>query len=528
MKTKSGTFTAEFAPEWERERLERLRKRFKWYVWVVIGLNLLGLVAGLSVMVFAEVLATAQAAEAPLGGSPGRIDAAELRTVFHAQGWPVVLASMLTLCVFGFGLRYVTKHRPDRRRVISLVTWMILAGGVIGFSSQGVSLLLTARMSPTLFLSSVEASSGFITLGLNGAVSVMLTHVLASLFLPWTARESVRPIWPLLYMNAVFVAVVGWERPALLVFTLVASPILTAPGTVVAWWKHSRFRNSVHNRALRKRYGDMKRELVDARRLHEDLFPASFEEPALVMRYAYEPMRQIGGDYLYARSHHGADGELASTHVVVLDVTGHGVSAALTVNRIHGEIDRQLAIDPALGPAALLSALNEYLHLTVAARSMYATALCVRVDVGGGAVEWSSAGHPPAFMRTVDGRLLHLHPTTIVLGAVPPESFERVEERLDFGPGDTIVAYTDGATETRVRGGRMVRVQGLEGIVGGLPFPREAPQSLDAAREVAARLDELREGAAEDDTLVVQLTRPLIVGGDAPASRKRRGRVGVD
>jgi sigma-B regulation protein RsbU (phosphoserine phosphatase) len=231
------------------------------------------------------------------------------------------------------------------------------------------------------------------------------------------------------------------------------------------------------------------------------------------MRYAYTPMRQIGGDYLYTRLHHAEpnnhDSPIDAAHLVVLDVTGHGVPAALTVNRIHGEIDRQLALNPILSPARLLAALNEYLHLTLAARSVYATALCLRIDLENDAVTWASAGHPPAFLRTVDNRLHHLRPTTIVLGAVPPDAFEHEEDTLSFTPGDTILAYTDGATETTDTNGRMVRVQGLEAIFHAINFPRNAPHTADATAEVARRLDDTRQGPNHDDTLLVQIARPL-------------------
>ena len=42
-------------------------------------------------------------------------------------------------------------------------------------------------------------------------------------------------------------------------------------------------------------------ELGYARRIHESLFPTPLKDGAVRLEYRYEPARQIGGDYLYAR-----------------------------------------------------------------------------------------------------------------------------------------------------------------------------------------------------------------------------------
>lgn len=75
---------------------------------------------------------------------------------------------------------------------------------------------------------------------------------------------------------------------------------------------------------MRGRYVEMHRELVDARRIHESLFPAPTCEGNISVRYAYEPMRQIGGDYLFCK-HTLAPAGNQRLNMVMLDVTGHGI-----------------------------------------------------------------------------------------------------------------------------------------------------------------------------------------------------------
>jgi sigma-B regulation protein RsbU (phosphoserine phosphatase) len=269
--------------------------------------------------------------------------------------------------------------------------------------------------------------------------------------------------------------------------------------------------------ALRGRYAEMRRELVDARRIHEALFPLPVEEGPVRFRYVYEPMRQLGGDYLFARFVPSPHGEQPAFNLLVFDVTGHGIAAALTVNRLHGELERLFAEEPYSGPGEILGALNRYVHLTLAGHSVYVTALCCRIDPNRDVLEYASGGHPPAFVCTVDGRLEQLDSTALVLGAAAAGDFETEVHRQRFGPGDTLVAFTDGAMEARNGLGRHLGVVGLQRLLASLRVPKER----ECIRAILEAVSRHRAGAPEDDVLVVEVHRPVDGGG----SRKNSGAV---
>jgi serine phosphatase RsbU (regulator of sigma subunit) len=233
---------------------------------------------------------------------------------------------------------------------------------------------------------------------------------------------------------------------------------------------------------------------------------------AASMLYAYEPMRDIGGDFLFVRR----EGEVL--HTVLIDVTGHGVGAALTVNRLHGELERQFGVQKDPKPAEVLSGLNAYLHFALASHSVYATAVCFRADPEQSTLEYASAGHPPAFHRTADGRIERLESTTLVLGVVSPEDFEALPRTTDFMRGDAVIAYTDGATEAVTSSGKMIRVDGLERVVMKT-VPRQSPSGV-ASRQghapdepwcaaILAEVHRLRSGPTLDDTLIVEIRSRL-------------------
>lgn len=491
----TATVTTDFREEYETERARWLRKRFLWWSGVIIALDAVNVAGSLIALALRRVNAPR---EAVLVGS-------------------AFTTAQLAIHIWGF--LYVRQRLPLRQTIVRLVFWLIVVIGVLSLSQQvavfemgspvvnaGVGGAPTARITAT-----GEAGAPSPNLIVIGAFSsVFLSHFLACLFLPLTPRESVKPILPLLALAAgvTLVYARGVATPALVI---ALSPAIAAPGAAVCWWRHGRFRSRFHFTMLRQRYGEMKRELVDARRIHEALFPAPIRQGEVRFDYRYEPMRQIGGDFLFAHRFSGLLDDVESPpeplSIVIIDVTGHGIPAALTVNRLHGELERLFAEDPDIGPGETLASLNRYVHLTLANHSVYATALCLRADPAAQALVYASGGHPPAFIRTVDGRLERLDSTAFVLGACADDDFDAGERRARFGLGDCVIAYTDGAIEARDERGVMLGVEGIQRIVlGARPDPGpEGGLAPAILRQVSAR----RAGPLMDDTLIVEMYRPL-------------------
>jgi serine phosphatase RsbU (regulator of sigma subunit) len=349
---------------------------------------------------------------------------------------------------------------------------------------------------------------------------LLMYHLMACLILPWSPSQAIRAVGGLLVLNALAILVFRDSSAAGKSVAVVLSLLAPAPGVLVSWLKQSRRMENFRVQMLQSRYGEMRRELFDARRIHEALFPPTITDGPVRLDYRYQPMRQIGGDYLYARSTPGPSGGLGRFSALILDVTGHGIAAALTVNRLYGEVERLFAENPDIDPGSVLSALNRYVSLTLASHSIFATALCIRIDLDTDQLEYASGGHPPAFLLTADGKIHELASTSFVLGACNGPDFHADPQRLTFAPGDALIAYTDGAIETRNDQSAMLGINGLtRALVSTMRSAGPATNAPGVALAAAliSAVESHRSGAPEDDTLIVEVRRPPTVAASSGA-----------
>ncbi|MBY0309115.1 MAG: serine/threonine-protein phosphatase, partial [Phycisphaerales bacterium] len=352
---------------------------------------------------------------------------------------------------------------------------------------------------------------GGLKLGLLAFQQVMFIfffHITACTFLPWTWKESLRPFMPMYLINAVGLAALwvirrdAFDAFALffLFFYALCSVCAVMPGIGIAYWRHNRFAQEFTLKAVTGRYGEMRRELSGAQRIHEQLFPRPEVRGSVRFDYRYQPMRLIGGDYLYARFITTDDRHEPQLLCLLLDVTGHGIPAALTVNRLHGEIERLVAEDPGISPTGVLRALNRYCYLTLSDLSLFVTAVAFRLDHATGRLHYANAGHPPAFHRCA-GSVRELEPTAMVLGVAKDLDVEVEDASVPFAEGDAVIAYTDGAMETRDRNGRMFSVGGLRSAIAG------AVGDMPVCHQVLTAVARHRFGPPTDDTLIVEIGR---------------------
>jgi hypothetical protein len=186
------------------------------------------------------------------------------------------------------------------------------------------------------------------------------------------------------------------------------------------------------------------REHTTALTLQRSMLPTGLSAPSSVeVRHRYLPgskLIEVGGDWYESIALPG--GRVA---LVVGDVAGHGVRAAVTMGRLRTAIHTLAMLE--LPPAESLQQLDELMHTLGEREPHFATCAYAVYDAVSGNCEVAVAGHLPPLLVHPDGsnELLDVPPAP-PLGIGDGE----VESRqFQIEDGSLFVLYTDGLVENK-------------------------------------------------------------------------------
>lgn len=195
------------------------------------------------------------------------------------------------------------------------------------------------------------------------------------------------------------------------------------------------------------RKDQMERELEFASRVHRTLIPKSHSTEKADIAVSYLPVGTIGGDY--ARFYFPERNFLL---FFISDVTGHGIPAALMVNRLHAEFNT--LITRIKDPGELLRELNQFIIRDFAGTFMYSSAVCGLVDFSQNKIFYSNYGHPPQYVYYVrKSEIVGLPSQTTLLGIESDEVEKIYEGEIPYEKDDLILLFTDGVIEIRNQAG---------------------------------------------------------------------------
>lgn len=186
----------------------------------------------------------------------------------------------------------------------------------------------------------------------------------------------------------------------------------------------------------------LEHDLSVARQIQRSLLPPSPPDVVgLDFAVHYEPAYQIGGDFYDFIWHDNS--HLA---IVVGDVAGKAISAALYMSRLSSELRSRAAL--ARTPARLLRKVNQEM-LALGDDGMFATLIYAIYDLETRTLVFTNAGHVVPLLRR-DQRVYPLHAERAhvpALGVIPQT--EIGEARVQLHSGDLLVFTTDGIQEAR-------------------------------------------------------------------------------
>lgn len=216
-----------------------------------------------------------------------------------------------------------------------------------------------------------------------------------------------------------------------------------------------------------------------ASRVQRGFLPQSFPLlPGYEFFAHYTAARTVGGDYYDFIPL--PDGKVA---VLLGDVSGKGVPAALLMARLSGEARVAMLTQP--GVARAVSHLNEQL-MTANLEDRYVTLSAAVIDPKAHRIELVSAGHlSPWVYRQSERKLKKVFEKDtgdFPVGWVPGHTYTSYP--VELGPGDSLLIYTDGIEDAQPASGQRFTEEGVRRTISAIV------EELDTvtARELGARI----------------------------------------
>jgi len=216
-------------------------------------------------------------------------------------------------------------------------------------------------------------------------------------------------------------------------------------------------------------------DLEAAREVQRQLVVPAADVPGFRVESAYAPAKQVGGDFF--RVMPVEDGGVL---VVVGDVSGKGLKAAMTVSAIMGSLHDYASSRP----AEVLAHLNRVLH----GRMDGFVTCCVAHITADGTMTVANAGNPAPYLN---GEEMAVEPG-LPLGILGEASY--AETRYQIAPNDRLTFVSDGVVEATNPQGELYGFERTEAI---------SSQPAKAIAEAATQFGQ------EDDITVLSVTRTV-------------------
>jgi sigma-B regulation protein RsbU (phosphoserine phosphatase) len=219
----------------------------------------------------------------------------------------------------------------------------------------------------------------------------------------------------------------------------------------------------------------MKRDLEIAREIQRWLVP---ESPPIVagvdIAFSTRPANTVAGDYYDVITRAAANGRSERLLVVVADVAGKSVPAAMVMATLQASFR---ALEGTGEPFEdLVRGVNRYTCANSLNGLRFVTAFIAELDPATGEMIYTSAGHNPPLLRRTSGAIERLEIGGLPLGIEQNEQYP--VGKVQIGAGDLLVVFTDGLVEAVNEQSEDFGNERLESLVSATPPEETAGGTL--------------------------------------------------
>ena len=216
------------------------------------------------------------------------------------------------------------------------------------------------------------------------------------------------------------------------------------------------------------------------------------EDPRLHFSTFFMSYDIVGGDYYAIQP---LDGDRYG--FLLADMEGHGIAAALYAMHLSILWNRHFKL--LKSPANFTAAVNEDLVKIFGSVVTFATAICGVIDARAGTLCFAGAGGPTPLIIHENWVIEEPKSTGPPLGIM--EDIPYREKTVELAAGDSILLFSDGATEIQNARNEWLGIQGFTQILKGLGYPK-TPLNMEKFEEHLLKFS--NDIRLQDDVTIIE------------------------
>jgi len=243
----------------------------------------------------------------------------------------------------------------------------------------------------------------------------------------------------------------------------------------------------------------MKRDLEIAREIQSWLMPAAAPKvPGVDIAFATRPANTVAGDYYDAFFRPAGPEQAERLLLVVADVAGKSVPAALLMATLQASLRTLAALQGSL--LELVGRLKQYACAQSLGGQRFTTAFLAELEPATGRLTYVNAGHNWPVLRHVSGAIERLETGGLPLGITPGAGYECANTTL--AAKDMLLIFTDGLVEAENDREEEFGEQRMLGIFSGA-----GGSASDLLKELMSSLDTFVGLARQHDDITCLVLR---------------------